>query len=378
MMHVATRSALILAFVLVSLEPPLAHADCVRNEEFDQISAVVTEGFYDRTFRGLDWPQRVARARAGIDCNGDERALARVVNDLLGELHASHTDLYTREDPEYWALHSIFSRSLTEFAVPFLGIWPQRRDDRWFAKYVLDASPAQFAGIRAGDELIRMNGGEYTAMPRGEITTLTISSDGKRQRTVTLTPQVKSLQRFLYDATFNSRRIIEIGRARVGYFHLWAGTHGAYLERLNAALQEFEKVSVDAIVVDFRGGFGGAGPEYAERLRRIARPKYLLIDDGVRSGKEWVTALVKRDQVATVVGSRTAGAVLAASVYPFADDRYLLYLAVEPFAPEGIGVLEGIGVEPDIAVAPCREHCAGRDPQLEKVFELIGERRPRE
>ena len=258
MMHVATRSALILAFVLVSLEPPLAHADCVRNEEFDQISAVVTEGFYDRTFRGLDWPQRVARARAGIDCNGDERALARVVNELLGELHASHTDLYTREDPEYWALHSIFSRSLTDFAVPYLGIWPERRDDRWFAKYVLDASPAQFAGIRAGDELIRMNGGEYTAMPRGEITTLTISSDGKRQRTVTLTPQVKSLQRFLYDATFNSRRIIEIGRARVGYFHLWAGTHGAYLERLNAALQEFEKVSVDAIVVDFRGGFGGA------------------------------------------------------------------------------------------------------------------------
>ena len=113
-------------------------------------------------------------------------------------------------------------------------------------------------------------------------------------------------------------------------------------------------------------------------MRRIARPKYLLIDDGVRSGKEWVTALVKRDQVATVVGSRTAGAVLAASVYPFADDRYLLYLAVEPFAPEGTGVLEGIGVEPDIAVAPCREHCAGRDPQLEKVFELIGERRPRE
>ena len=99
MMHVATRSALILAFVLVSLEPPLAHADCVRNEEFDQISAVVTEGFYDRTFRGLDWPQRVAHARAGIDCNGDERALARVVNELLGELHASHTDLYTREDP---------------------------------------------------------------------------------------------------------------------------------------------------------------------------------------------------------------------------------------------------------------------------------------
>ena len=74
---------------------------------------------------------------------------------------------------------------------------------------------------------------------------------------MTLTPQVKSLQRFFYDATFDSRRIVEIGLTRVGYFHLWAGTHGAYLERLNAALEAFEQMSVDAIVLDFRGGFGG-------------------------------------------------------------------------------------------------------------------------
>src|SRR6185436_6791283 len=81
--------------------------------------------------------------------------------------------------------------------------------------------------------------------------------------------------------------------------------------------------SVDAIVVDFRGGFGGAGPEYAERLRRITRPKYLLIDDGVRSGKEWVTALVKRDQVATVVAFHQCGDPFLAAADAVIDQQIL-------------------------------------------------------
>jgi C-terminal processing protease CtpA/Prc len=62
---------------------------------------------------------------------------------------------------------------------------------------------------------------------------------------------------------------------------------------------------------------------------------------------------------------------LAGSPYRFFDDRYLLYLAVEAFEPPGVGRIEGVGVLPDVEVAPCRKYCAGKDPQLDKVVELI-------
>src|SRR5687767_7026737 len=36
--------------------PALAADECLAHKEYDRIVAAVTERFYDKTFRGLDWP----------------------------------------------------------------------------------------------------------------------------------------------------------------------------------------------------------------------------------------------------------------------------------------------------------------------------------
>jgi hypothetical protein len=43
------------------------------------------------------------------------------------------------------------------------------------------------------------------------------------------------------------------------------------------------------------------------------------------------------------------------------------------FDPGNDPPIEGVGITPNIVVPPCREFCAGSDPQLAKVFELIAE-----
>src|SRR5262245_43178572 len=100
---------------------------CARLREYDEISAVVTERFYDRSFRGLAWPSRVEHYRAQVDCGQGGRQLASVVNRLLAELRASHTGLYTKDDLEYWAFQSVFSMDMAKYPVDFSGIWPERR-----------------------------------------------------------------------------------------------------------------------------------------------------------------------------------------------------------------------------------------------------------
>jgi len=353
---------------------------CKRLHEYDEISAVVTARFYDRTFRGLAWPSRVEHYRAEVDCGKDERHLAGVVNRLLAELRASHTGLYTKDDLEYWAFQSVFSMGMEKYPVDFSGIWPERRDDAWYAKYVVPGTPAAAAGVNAGDLLVALDGQPFRTFgfSAQHPSQVTISSDGRAQRDIKIQAVSASMQRFLLDATRSSTAIMDIEGRKVGYFHLWSGTHVMFLDSLNAALAGFEQARVTALIVDLRGGFGGSGLEYLAHIRSSAHlqsvPKYFLTDDGTRSGKEWVAATIKSQRIGTLVGSRTAGAFLGGSPFRFADERYLLLLAVSAFTPPGIGRIEGIGVEPDVTVAPCRTFCGGRDPQLEKVFELIRSR----
>jgi carboxyl-terminal processing protease len=183
------------------------------------------------------------------------------------------------------------------------------------------------------------------------------------------------VQAFLLEASQRSTHMLEVGGRKVGYFHLWAGTHERFLDSLNAALASFEEARIDALLLDLRGGFGGAGLEYLAGIKESAGlrhvPKYFLIDDGVRSGKEWVAATIKLERLGTLVGSRTAGAFLAGAPFRFASGKYFLFLAVDRFTPPGIGPIEGIGVEPDVQVAPCRAYCSSRDPQLAKALGLI-------
>src|SRR5262245_49514710 len=132
------------------LATPLAQASsepCEARREYDGIMSLVTEQFLDKTFRGMDWPARVAAYRNQVMCGDTEVQLATQVNALLAQLHTSHTGLYTRHDLEYWALQSVFSQSLDKFPVALSGIWPKQVGQAWYAAYVLEESPAARAGV---------------------------------------------------------------------------------------------------------------------------------------------------------------------------------------------------------------------------------------
>lgn len=351
--------------------------ECAVLGTYDQITAAVTDRFYDKNFRGLDWKQRVGFYRSGLSCKDSDKTLAEQVNKLLGELNVSHTSLYTRDDLEYWALQSIFSRNTTDYPIAFPGVWAEREEDKWYAKYVLPGSSAAKAGVLQGDALIGLNGAAFqpTAFSAKAINKLTVSSDGKKQRVVSLPAAEQSVQMALLTASQDSQKTVVRANKRIGYFHLWSGTHESFLKALNSALGNFEEQQVDALILDIRGGFGGASLDYLTKLKESSYlstiPKVVLIDNGVRSGKELVAATIKHENMATLVGSRTAAAFMGASPIRFSDDKFLLYLAVANWFPPEIGPIEGIGVEPDIDVKQCLLYCAGRDLQLERAYEIV-------
>jgi carboxyl-terminal processing protease len=95
-----------------------------------------------------------------------------------------------------------------------------------------------------------------------------------------------------------------------------------------------------------------------------------LVDDQSMSASELLSAGLQDNGRALVVGQRTAGEALPAVTMRLATGAVLMYPIANYIAPSG-KVIEGTGVEPDVAVSLDRKALlAGSDPQLERAVAL--------
>src|SRR6202020_2713034 len=91
---------------------PANAQDRANETVLDEVWQTVRDHFYDPSLRNLDWSSVHARYAPQAAAAGSEDALAAVINAMLGELHASHTELYTPAEPEYYQLADIFAGAL--------------------------------------------------------------------------------------------------------------------------------------------------------------------------------------------------------------------------------------------------------------------------
>jgi C-terminal processing protease CtpA/Prc len=179
---------------------------------------------------------------------------------------------------------------------------------------------------------------------------------------------------------------------RIGYVHVWSYAGRVYQEALKQLISEGELKTADALVLDLREGWGGAVPEYLDlfnaraptmRLRgrdgrteldnvKWRRPAALLVNERSRSGKEVLAYGFGKYGLGEVIGSRTTGAVLAATAFLMGNGDLLL-LAVDDVRVDGER-LEGTGVEPTISVPFDSSYAVGRDPQLGRAVEVLSRR----
>lgn len=369
------------AFAVIFLFSFPAQADLDAIAAFDRTMAIVNHKFYDQTFRGLPWGKMVDEHRSKLTATSDDLALKKVINELLGKLRASHTGFYNSTDQTYWALQSIFSQSITANPLCHVGAWFEKHDDAWFVRNVLEGSSAERAGLKVGDEIARVDGAEFepvTSFQRkkaecGHPRWIEFRSGAEASFSkIRIAPRFESMQSAFLRATRSSVAMRSMGKVQIGYVHLWAGTHERFRVELYRAFDRLCKRS-DALVLDLRDGFGGANPEFIEPLLSrkngepdaCGKPLVVLINEGVRSGKEWITYILKKKQRGMLVGETTAGAFLGGSPFPIEEGKSMLYLAVTDFAPPDVTEpIEGVGVSPHEFVAYERKYAAGRDPQL--------------
>ena len=372
---------------------------------FEEVWRTVREHFYDPTFRGLDWAAVGEKYRPLAAAAGSDAERSEVINRMLSGLSASHTGHYTTSEPAYYQLLDIFSRALRQplkrlfpdgqVTYPGIGIFTKSLDGKTFISGVLDGLPASTAGLVVGDELLAADAAPFHpiksfASKAGQEVTLTIRrrADGSPQNVVVVPEQIKPNEAFL-KAMEESSRIIDADGMKIGYIHVWSYAGAQYQQLLERELSAGKLKDADALVWDLRDGWGGAEAEYLHLFTGRApittlinrdgrksvanvtwrKPVTMLVNGGTRSGKEILAYGFKEYGVGEVIGSRTAGSVLAGRAYLLSDGSLLLLAVADVLVDDRR--LEGVGVMPTIPVPFPLAYAQGQDPQLDRAVEVL-------
>ena len=257
---------------------------------------------------------------------------------------------------------------------------------------VIEGTPAQRAGLLAGDEIISADGTPFQPVQsfRGKVgvnVVLALRRAGSLMQVPVVPVEIEPNGMFL-DGMKASARILQSNGRRIGYVHVWCYAGYAYQRELERLLSEGLLHDADALILDLRDGWGGAVPEYldlfnarAPTMRIIDRsgasefedvkwrkPVAMLVNGGTRSGKEVLAFGFKKYRLGEVIGTRTEGAVLAATAFLIGGG--LLLLAVDDVLVDGER-LEGVGVAPTIEVQPGSAFLGGMAPQLSRAVAVM-------
>ncbi|MBW4667640.1 MAG: S41 family peptidase [Cyanomargarita calcarea GSE-NOS-MK-12-04C] len=338
----------------------------------DQVWQTVNREYVDGTFNKKNWQEIRQSLLSKNYSNRDEAYVA--IREALKQLG----DPYTRfMDPkQYEAL-----TNQTSGEVSGIGIRMEQneKNKRLTVVEAIENSPALRAGVKAGDQILAIDGKPTTSMKSedasrlirgkaGTMVTLRLGRQGQTDFDLKLTRAMIEVPTVRYN-------VKQEGGRKVGYIRLREfSAHAA--DQMRRAIRDLNSKQVDAYVLDLRGNPGGllqasieiarmwyddggivktvdrrGGTEEtkANRTSLTKRPLAVLIDGNSASASEILTGALKDNKRAVVVGSQSFGKALVQSVHELADGSGLAVTIAHYYTPKGTDINHK-GIVPDIKI----------------------------
>jgi carboxyl-terminal processing protease len=266
----------------------------------------------------------------------------------------------------------------------------------------LEGSPAQRAGILAGDIVLQADGTSLDGLtldaardrirgPRGSMVTLTIVRAGGQPFVLTIVREVVQSREVVSEA---------FADGTVGYVRMEGFSDGA-TRQLKDALAEHLAAGRESLILDLRGNPGG----YVTAARAIASQfiasgvvfweqdaagvqvatdampdgvatdpslrLICLVDAGSASASEIVAGALQDSGRATLVGQRTYGKGTVQQWQELTGEGGAFRLTVARWLTPDKRWVHGSGLTPDVIVTLPDPVPAGADPTLDKALEIL-------
>jgi carboxyl-terminal processing protease len=270
------------------------------------------------------------------------------------------------------------------------------RVDRVFPK-----SPAQEAGIKAGDLIVSVNGdsiaGQSSAVstemikgPEGTKVTIGVKGpkDGKARQL--------EIERAQIALPIVTSKVKVVDGHKLGYVRMASFSEGVHA-LIHEAVQKLQKKGVEGIVLDLRANGGGLLEE-AVLTASVFLPKdevvvttdsrtqghavyktvgddlpavpvVVLIDRNTASAAEILTAALADDAGAKVVGTRSYGKGVFQQEIDLSNGGALKLTIGEYFTPDGVNLANSHGIHPDVKASD--QPGTTRDEALARALEVL-------
>ena len=261
-------------------------------------------------------------------------------------------------------------------------------------------SPAEKAGLKAGDIIATINGEDTSGMSTdtavskirgkaGTQVTLKIVRSGTDPQTITITRADLTIPSVTW-----SMKTATVGYIQISVF----GSDTSQL--ITQAATELKAKGATKIILDLRnngGGYLDAGVTVAsqfvpegklvveERTGGVSKdkmtaqsgglllgmPTVVLINGGSASASEIVSGALHDNGVATLVGEKSFGKGSVQEMKPLPGGAQLKVTIAHWYTPKGVNINKE-GITPDVTVKlTTDDYNAGRDPQLDKALQIL-------
>lgn len=273
------------------------------------------------------------------------------------------------------------------------------RDNRVTIIKVLKDTPAEKAGLQAGDTLIAVNGESMDGKTtddavkkiRGDVDTtvkLTVARGAE-------TKEFNITRKEIIAPSVDSQITGQLATITVSRFDKDTG------QRVREAAEKAKAAGVKGVILDLRGNPGGylnaaqdvssvwlndkvvvserRGDKVTETLRSGKNPvlegvpTVVLVDENSASASEIVAGALKDNKAATLVGTKTYGKGSVQQLLTLSDGAMLKVTVARWYTPNGVNITQ-TGIKPDTEVIPTDQDIKDqRDVQLEAAKKALGQ-----
>lgn len=314
-----------------------------------------------------------------------EKLIVGATKGMVNSLGDKYSSYMTKAEYDQW--YSTVTGEYEGIGVTFV----MEKKGQGSVVLVSEGSPAEKAGIKAGDVITKVNGKTFSdadkmsAEIRGDIGTevkVTYVRD-KKEKTVTI----------IRDKIVNKSVSSQVLAGDLGYIRIASFESSTY-EDFRAALDSMEKKKVKGFIIDLRDNGGGlvetavdtaddllgkgnitylqdrAGKkEYIDSdARKTDLPYVILVNGNTASASEIVTAAVQDNEGGKIVGTKTFGKGIVQSTDTLDDGSALEITVLQYFSPDGHAIHKK-GIKPDYVVKD--DPKTDTDEQLEKAKGLL-------
>jgi carboxyl-terminal processing protease len=356
---------------------------------FDRAWRIVKNNYIDSDFNHQDWNKWHNRYDAKIKTKADSYV---AIETMLESLN----DPYTRFlKPEEFAEQD---RDI-DARVFGIGVYISDYKGNVVIANVIEGSPAEKSGLKAGDRILKVNGKSTKGMALKDVAEAVRGKAGSKVSLEVLRNQ-KQISKNIY------RKEVKLKSVK----HKMLNDKMAYIKLStfiseDAAIETYEALKAtkksQGIILDLRGNHGGLLPNaitisnmfikegtivsVVDRANNkkdynadaqgflTGKPMVVLINGESASASEILSGALKDHKRALLVGEKTFGKGLVQRILKLPDGSGINLTVAKYLTPNGNDIGHK-GINPDYKVDyTVKQFLAGKDPQLAKAKEVLNQ-----